>query len=232
MAAKRSDVDAVVVMDGDGEDNPADLPRLLDTLKKLNAPIILAHRAKRSEGILFRFFYAIYKYLFRYLTGITLSFGNYCALTPDAAKRLTFMPYLWSSLPATCLKSRLPTSTIPIARAQRRAGETKMNFVSLVLHGIRATSVFSDVVLVRLSLLVAGAALICSIIVVCIRLVTSEWIVPGWASNMEGFLAVSLLIISFRLLNTSLLTMQKLSNMPMIAYLHSDMYIQEIRRIF
>ena len=51
---------AVVVMDGDGEDDPRDLPRLLSAFAGGGAHIILAQRAKRSEGLLFRTLYPVY----------------------------------------------------------------------------------------------------------------------------------------------------------------------------
>lgn len=232
IASHRKDVDAIVVMDGDGEDRPADLPRLLDAIRDRAAPIVLAHRAKRSEGTAFRFFYMAYKALFRRLTGVSLSFGNFCALTAAAAKRLTFMPNLWNSLPATCLRSKLPIHTVSTVRGSRYEGEPKMNFVGLVLHGMQAITVFSDAVLVRLSLAAMAMAAVAAAAVVAVRLGEFEWMVPGWASNMIGFLVLSLLTVLFGLLSTSLLTLQERSNMPMIPYLHAEMYVSRIHRLF
>jgi polyisoprenyl-phosphate glycosyltransferase len=231
LASRREGVDAIVVMDGDGEDSPADLPLLLDALRDGTAPIVLAHRAKRSEGTAFRVFYFVYKALFRRLTGVSLSFGNYCALTAAAAKRLTFMPNLWNSLPATCLRSKLPIHTVPTIRGSRYEGEPKMNFVGLILHGMQAITVFSDTVLVRLSLAAVAVAGVAALVVVTARLISFDWVVPGWASNMMGFLALSLLTVLFGLLSTSLLTLQERCNMPMIPHLHADMYVQRIHRL-
>jgi len=228
LASKRDDVDAVVVMDGDGEDDPSDLPRLLEALARRQAPIVLAHRAKRSEGRVFRVFYTIYKSLFRRLTGVGLSFGNYSAMTVAAARRLSFMPNLWNSLPATCLRSKLPIHTVSTIRGRRYEGQPKMNFVSLILHGMQAITVFSDTVLVRLSLAAMAVTGIAALGVVIIRFSGSDWMIPGWASNMIGFLALSLLTVLFGLLSTSLLTLQERSNMPMIPHLHADMYVQSI----
>ncbi|KIL98714.1 dolichol-phosphate mannosyltransferase [Paramagnetospirillum magnetotacticum MS-1] len=232
MAAGFEDCGYVVIMDGDGEDDPADLPRFLATMRDSKAPIVLAHRAKRSEGLLFRAFYIVYKLLFRQLTGQSLSFGNYCAMTNASARRLAFMPILWNSLPATCLRSKLPYTTIPVVRGRRYAGEAKMRFVDLILHGMQAITTFSDTVLVRLSLAAVLAVLAAIFAVVMVRFWEPGWIVPGWASNMVGFLVLSLVTILFGLLSTSLLALQERCNMPLIPFLHSEHYIRDVRKVW
>ena len=45
----------VVVMDGDGEDAPQDVPRLLDQVRATDGrKIVFAERTKRSESVVFR----------------------------------------------------------------------------------------------------------------------------------------------------------------------------------
>jgi hypothetical protein len=231
VAANRAEADMVVVMDGDGEDDPAELPVLLDSLAEGKSPIVLAHRSKRSEGRVFRLFYLLYKGIFRRLTGVSLSFGNFCALAPEAVRRLSFMPNLWNSLPATCLRSKLAISAVPTVRGSRYEGEPKMNFVSLVLHGLQAITVFSDTVLVRLSLGASAVALFSAALVVAVRLLVFDWVVPGWASNMIGFLVLSLLTVLFGLLTTSLLTLQERSNMPMIPYRDAGIFVRTVEKV-
>jgi glycosyltransferase involved in cell wall biosynthesis len=68
----------VVVMDCDGEDRPEDIPLLLAEFDAHPGQIIFAQRAKRSEGGLFRIFYAFFKWLFLLLTGHKINFGNFC----------------------------------------------------------------------------------------------------------------------------------------------------------
>src|SRR5690349_4506715 len=52
--------DCVIVMDADGEDKPDDLPTLIEAQAANKDTIVFAERAKRSEGLIFRFFYGIY----------------------------------------------------------------------------------------------------------------------------------------------------------------------------
>src|SRR5882724_2159450 len=78
-----TDVDecaGVVVMDSDGEDLPSDLPRLLGASASHAGSIVCARRARRSEPMVFRVFYQVYKLLFGGLTGAQIDFGNFCLI--------------------------------------------------------------------------------------------------------------------------------------------------------
>src|SRR6266404_6074570 len=70
--------DAVVVMDGDGEDRPEDVPRLVDELLATQSEkVIFAARVRRAEGVAFRLFYALYRVAHRILTGAAVQVGNF-----------------------------------------------------------------------------------------------------------------------------------------------------------
>src|SRR5258708_7317372 len=58
----RGTCDSVVVMDGDGEDDPRDVPRLLaKSREEGGSKIVFAERTRRSETLVFRIFYKLYK---------------------------------------------------------------------------------------------------------------------------------------------------------------------------
>lgn len=187
--------DTVIVMDSDGEDRAADVPRLLKMAAEHPGNIVVAERARRSEGITFRIFYHLYKFLFRQLTGKSIDFGNFTALPGPLLARLVLMPELWNNYGAAIIKSRFPVSRVPTTRGQRYAGRSSMNMISLITHGLGAISVFRESVFVRLIsmasiiglLVLAGIA-----IVLGIRLFT-DLAIPGWASYMVGFLVLILL---------------------------------------
>ena len=75
--AARTDIDAVLVMDSDGEDRPEEIALLAAAARANPDAVILAQRSKRSESRGFRFGYVVYKFLFRVLTGQSVSFGNF-----------------------------------------------------------------------------------------------------------------------------------------------------------
>ena len=59
--AERPDLDLVAVMDADGEDRPAELRAMTDRAAGLPDRAIVAQRSERSESLLFKAFYALYK---------------------------------------------------------------------------------------------------------------------------------------------------------------------------
>src|SRR5258706_12838115 len=70
--------DAVIVMDGDGEDRPDDVPRLVDELLASQCEeVVFAAPIRRAEGVAFRVFYALYRVAHRILTGAAVKVGNF-----------------------------------------------------------------------------------------------------------------------------------------------------------
>jgi glycosyltransferase involved in cell wall biosynthesis len=185
--------DCVVIMDGDGEDDPDDVPRLLARLaEEKQRKIIFAERKRRSESLGFRIFYALYKTLHLALTGKGVRVGNFSAIPRRRLSSLVVVAELWNHYAAAVFRSRQPYCMIPTRRSARLAGRSSMNFVSLVAHGLSAISVYSDVVGVRLlvaAVLLAIVTLAGIAAAVIIRLATS-WAIPGWASYTVGLLLV------------------------------------------
>ena len=91
-------------------------------------------------------------------------------------------------------KARLPRDTIPTIRAHRLSGESRMNFVALVGHGLSALSVHAELIGVRLlvgTLLLMTFATTALSAVIGVRLLTTMAI-PGWATTASGLLVVML----------------------------------------
>ncbi len=190
-------------MDGDGEDSPADVPRLLDAFEETGAErVVFAERARRSEGIAFRLCYKMFKIVHRLLTGIPVRVGNFSVLPFRSLRRLVVVSDLWNHYAAAVHKARLPLATVPTKRASRLAGKSRMNFVALVIHGLSAVSVFGERVGVRLLVstgALIGLTLLALIAAVAIRLGT-EIAIPGWATSTVGLL----LVILFEMLIVSI----------------------------
>lgn len=195
--------DFVVVMDGDGEDKPSDINSLLKEALVQKNKIIFGTRNRRYEGFWFRFFYFWYKHFFRILTGQKISFGNFCAIPFNRLKNLVFVSELWNHFSGGIIRSRIPYSSLPLDRGKRYFGQSKMNFIALVIHGLSAISVYTDTLAVRI--LLSTFTLICIaltgiVVVTAIRFLT-PLAIPGWAS----FVVLSFLIIIFQAFLISLL---------------------------
>ena len=190
------DCDAVLVMDADGEDTPEGALQLIRALvaqSETGAAIaIFAERSRRTESIVFRTFYRVYKVVHRVLTGVSVRVGNFSILPSWYLGRLVVMSELWNHYAAACFRSGLPLNMIPIPRGYRIAGTSKMNFVSLSMHGMSAISVFADVLGVRLLIGATAGSLLAGfgvIAVIAIRVATFRAI-PGWATYTAGIFIV------------------------------------------
>lgn len=155
------DDDMVVTMDSDGEDQPSDVPRLLDAISTDHAALALAQRTQRSESLPFRVMYAVYRLAFRLLTGTTVRSGNFAVQRGDSLKATIGHPTFDLCYSSSLLALRRPTVMVPCARGSRFAGTSRMNAQSLMAHGVRMLLPFAERIAVRAMVLatLAGAAL-------------------------------------------------------------------------
>lgn len=196
--AARGTADAVVVMDGDGEDAPATLPDLL-TATAAAGPhrAVFAQRLKRHDGIGFLTGYHAFRWLHRLLVGEDIRIGNFSVLPREVLARVVGVSEIWNHYAAGVIHARIPVERVPIARGRRLAGRSKMNLPSLVMHGICALSVWSDVIVARMFLVVTAvtalATGILSVVVVS-RLVVNPF-TPGWATVVSSTIILVVILL-------------------------------------
>lgn len=197
----------VVVMDSDGEDLPATVPDLLKALAPESVDVAVAQRKSRVETFRFKAFYAIYKRFFGLMTGRAISFGNFMALKPAAVRRLVSMQELPIHVAAAVLASKLRLSICPLHRGPRYAGQSKMNFVGLVLHGFKGLMVFAEDVLVRTGIasgLIASLSVLGGVSAIVLKIIGLS--TPGWFSVALGLLVLMFLQTGALALMTLMLT--------------------------
>jgi hypothetical protein len=196
-----------VVMDCDGEDLPSSVSTLLERLRSDDIDVAVAQRKNRVETFRFKAFYAFYKRFFRIVTGRSISFGNFMALKDTAVKRLAAMQELSIHVASAVLASKLRTAACPLDRGPRYAGQSKMNFVGLALHGFKGLMVFAEDVLVRVGIVAVFTASFCiagMILAVLLRLF--GYSTPGWFSIALGTLVLIFLQTGALSLMTLMLT--------------------------
>jgi hypothetical protein len=216
--------DTVVVMDGDGEDDPQDIPRLLHGSKQEgDRCIVFAERSKRSEGLVFRFFYVGYRILHRLLTGMSVRVGNFSVVPNPQLRRLVAVSELWNHYAAAVFKSRIPYKTVPTTRLPRLEGKPRMSFVALIVHGLSALAVHGEVVGVRL-LIATGLAILAIVsalaAIIALRL-TTDLGVPGWASTVGG---VSLVLLTQGIMLTTIFVFFTLSSRVNVGFIPTRDY--------
>jgi len=192
----QTDITAVIVMDGDGEDTPEGTRILVDRFNLAGRnTAIFAQRARRTENLIFKLFYFLFRTSHRLFIGTDVRVGNFSILPRSHLSCLAVVPELWNHFAAAVFKSRLRIEQVPIDRGYRFTGSSHMNFIALVAHGLSAISVFSDIVGLRLliaSTLFAVTAALGLFAVSAMRL-TTTLAIPGWATTATGFLLIVLL---------------------------------------
>jgi hypothetical protein len=225
-SGKKADV---LIRDCDGEDKPSDIPSMLDASEQNPEAIVVAQRSQRSEGLVFRIFYSLYKMLFRAMTGRSIDFGNFCVIPSTYLKRMVYTPELWNHLPGSIMRSKCRIIKVPTARGKRYAGKSSMDLLSLITHGLSAMSVFADLLFIRLFVLTSvtsAFAVMGAIIIVLIRLLT-DFAIPGWASTLVS-LAFVVLIQSITLLMIGIFMMLSARSSPsFIPAVHAAAFISE-----
>ena len=107
-------------MDADGEDDPACVPALLDAVRQSSSPhVIFGGRSKRSEGPLFSIFYALYRLLFRLMTGRSIQFGNFCAVPAPLLPKIVALSEIWNHFAAGVVRARIPYEVVRFPRGKR-----------------------------------------------------------------------------------------------------------------
>lgn len=186
----------IVIMDGDGEDQPADVARLIRRFLDLGAgSVVFAERRRRSEGVVFTAMYHLYRLAHRVATGIAVRVGNFSVVPMHLARRLAVVSEMWNHYAAAVVHARLPIDMVPTVRGTRLHGRSRMNFISLVGHGLSAMSVFSDRIGVRslvVTMVMMFVLLLAFVATLAIRLLTT-FAIPGWASIVLGLIGVLLM---------------------------------------
>lgn len=191
------DEDAVITLDADGEDQPEDLPRLLARLDgepHLEQKVVLALRTKRRESLGFKVMYALFRVVFRGMTGAMVRSGNFAAMPGSLAKRALLHPTFDLSYSSAILALDLPIEYVPCERGERFEGRSKMTYGRLVMHGLRMMMPFVD----RIAIRALGAfvvflllGLLLAVAVISVKLF-GDSAIPGWAS----FTALGALVVS------------------------------------
>jgi len=189
---------AIIVMDADGEDRPEDILSLVNLCSENNfSKIIFAERSRRIENLFFIFFYRCYQALHRILTGYSIRVGNFSIIPFIFLSPLVVSSDLWNHYAASVFRLKIPYSMRPTSRGKRISGTSKMSFVSLVIHGLSAISVYGEIVGTRVlfaAFAINALLFVMLILIFFIRFFT-VFAVPGWATYSSGILIIIFLQI-------------------------------------
>ena len=146
---ENEEFDYVIPMDGDGEDRPEEIKKLVDNLNYHPDKPIVGERIKRSEGIFFKFCYFVHKIITFTFTGQSIKYGNYTCLPKIIVEKMINEKATWSSFSGSLAKVANDRASIPSERGTRYFGPSKMSFKNLLIHSLSIISVFKMSVLIR-----------------------------------------------------------------------------------
>jgi len=192
---EKEDFDYIVLMDGDGEDRPAEFGSLLCKGYENPDKVVTADRVKRSEGLFFKFCYLVHKYLTFIFTGKSIKYGNYTCLPKFAVNKMINEAATWSSFSGSLAKTITNRVSIPSTRGERYFGPSKMSFFNLLKHSLSIIAVFKTTLLIRSILfliaylfLVAGKISIITLIpVIGVIIMMVSVIILSRRENMSEF---------------------------------------------
>jgi polyisoprenyl-phosphate glycosyltransferase len=230
-----TDGDYLVVMDSDQEDKPNYISQLIKTCaENQNKSIIFAERAERSEGVVFRFFYGVYQRLYKLLTGMNISIGNYSVIPKLLIPRVANIAELWSHYPAAIMRARIPFFAIHSERGKRTRGKSKMSIVPLLLHALSGFTVHAETIGARALVMALGLGTVILLIVglfLGMRMFTDIPIL-GWTSQIITLL----MIVVFQIIITAAIMVFMVISIrmqvPMIPALEHKKFIFARRILF
>ena len=141
--------DYLILMDGDGEDRPEEIKSLLDKISESPTVSVVAKRAKRSEGELFKFLYQTHKIITFIFTGKKINFGYFSCLTKRDVNILIKQASLWNNYSGSVKKHLDSYNEIESIRGYRYFGPSKMTLLNLVIHSFSIISIFKYSVFLR-----------------------------------------------------------------------------------
>ena len=227
--------DAVLVMDADGEDKPEDVPRLIEMFQREGGrKVIFAQRGRRATTWTFKLFYFLYRWGHRLLTGVAVKVGNFSIIPAAHVATLVVVSDTWNHYAASVFRSRIPYTMLATSRGTRLAGESKMNFVALVLHGLSAISVFAEVVGARLTMAIFGGVGVLTALLATVLFIRwgTDLAIPGWATTAAGLLLVIVLQMLTVALGLTLLVLFNRNNLSFLPLRDYRYFVGEVRKLY
>ena len=139
----------IVVMDSDGEDDPAKISKLANRANQNDDAIVFALRKKRLETFFFQLLNKFRLLITFLLTGKYLNFGNFSAFSNKNLKNLIKNKNLSIAYCSGVVKNHLKINLVSIPKRKRYHGISKVSFFFLIKHSINIISIFYIQVFLR-----------------------------------------------------------------------------------
>ena len=132
-------IDNLIIMDGDGEDNPE---IIVEIIKYTTYDVLFVKRGRRRNNICFLLLYYLYRAIFFIITSRKLRIGNFCMINKKTIDNIAQTGFI--HLGAKLLKLKCNTKYIAYNKSKRLGGKSKMSFSKLVIHAIHSFAEFAE----------------------------------------------------------------------------------------
>ena len=137
----------IIVMDGDGQDDPEYLVNIIKESKKNTERIITVNRTKRQDEIKFKVLYQIYLFLSFLLTFKYLKFGVYSYIHSKFLDKILSTNDIYFAYAASIAKHFKNRNVIFAPRKKRIFGKSQTSYIDLIFYALKIISVFRNQVL-------------------------------------------------------------------------------------
>ena len=141
LSKKKQNYDFITIMDGDGEDDPTQIERMIQAANINRKSIIVSCRKNREESFFIKFCYKIHLFITFFLTGNWMSFGNFSCFFYKNLNKVLSDNSVWYAYSAA-VKKNSEIIRLYAIRKKRYYDKTKINFLFLVFHSLRINGVF------------------------------------------------------------------------------------------
>jgi hypothetical protein len=124
-------------MDGDGEDNPLLIEKLLNFSREKQNKIVVVNRTIRTENFFIRKLYEVIFINFFLLTYKFIRFSNFSLLKPNVLNNIKNRKNLWLAYPGTIINNFKNIKMIFAKKETIYARVSKMSYFNLFLHILR-----------------------------------------------------------------------------------------------
>jgi len=180
-----------------------------------------------------RLMYPVYRLVHWLLTGISVRWGNFSAISSSVLPGLLVCPDVWNHYAGAVVRSRIRFSTVPLPRGKRYLGESHMRYSDLVVHGLSAIAVSSEVMGARLIILSSGVLAILLVlfgVALFARLYTS-YAFPGWAAIATGVLILFTMQGLLSILIFALTVLGRRSQAKIVPLRDAEPFVESVVRL-
>ena len=211
----------IIIMDADGQDDPAKLPEIIGHSEKNPETVLTVNRLKREDSLLFKLLYEMHLLMVYIFTFKNLRFGVYSYMHAIHLNKILSNNDLCNAFAGSIAKNFENKNIIYVDRKKRLLGRSQNSYLNLAYYSLSILSVFKY------------RALIHSFVVLLILFLLSDikifslFLLTGFV--VLSVFNLSIFLISFR--NNKFNLENSLNNIGNIEnFTHGSSYIQASHR--